>query len=193
LLAEVAGISSSEEAATWAQRALGAKNRLTVTDAASVEQAFEARLAKLASRDAEAAGPPQVQAETVQAPQPPARKRARQRRRPNATINTTIDKSVLTIPEPRRIRDRDHVRYVAKQPCLICGRRPSDAHHLRFAQHPALGRKVSDEFTVPLCRGYHREVHRCGDEPVWWLKMRINPMVKGRELELRTIRCRHQS
>jgi hypothetical protein len=89
-------------------------------------------------------------------------------------------------PEPRRIRDRDHVSFVAKQPCLVCGRQPSDAHHVRFAQSPALGRKVSDEFTVPLCRGHHREVHRCGDEPVWWLKVRINPMVKARALWLRT-------
>ena len=68
----------------------------------------------------------------------------------------------------------------------ICGRQPADAHHLRFAQSPALGRKVSDEFTVPLCRGHHREVHRCGDEPVWWLKVRINPMVKARALWLKT-------
>ena len=98
----------------------------------------------------------------------------------------TIDKSVLTFPEPRRIRDRDHVRFVAKQPCLICGRQPSDAHHVRFAQSPALGRRVSDEFTVPLCRGHHREVHRCGDEPVWWLKVRINPIVKARALWLQT-------
>ena len=59
---------------------------------------------------------------------------------------------------------------MAKQPCLICGRRPADPHHLRFAQHRALGRKVSDEFTVPLCRGHHREVHRCGDEAAWWKK-----------------------
>jgi hypothetical protein len=75
-----------------------------------------------------------------------------------------IDKSLLTLPEPRRIRDKDHVRYVAKQPCLICERKPADAHHLRFAQLQALGRKVSDEFTVPLCRGHHREVHRCGND-----------------------------
>ncbi len=97
-----------------------------------------------------------------------------------------IDKSVLNFPEPRRIRDRDHVRFVAKQPCLICGRQPSDAHHVRFAQSPALGRRVSDEFTVPLCRGHHREVHHCGDEPVWWLKMRINPMTPARALWLKT-------
>jgi hypothetical protein len=53
---------------------------------------------------------------------------------------------------------------------LVCGRRPADA---RFAQSPALGRKVSDEFTVPLCRGHHREVHRCGDEAAWWVKSGI--------------------
>jgi uncharacterized protein len=57
LLAEVAGISSSEEAATWAQRALVAKNRLTAADAASVEQAFGARLATLASQDEEPVKP----------------------------------------------------------------------------------------------------------------------------------------
>ena len=97
-----------------------------------------------------------------------------------------IDKSVLALPEPRRIRDREHVRYVAKQPCLICGRQPSDAHHLRFAQSRALGRKVSDEFTVPLCRGHHREVHRCGDEAAWWRKAGIDPMLRARALWLET-------
>src|SRR5271169_567908 len=72
----------------------------------------------------------------------------------------SVDKSTLSFPEPRRIRDKAHKKFVAQQPCLICGRRPSDAHHLRFTQPRALSRKVSDEFTVPLCRTHHREVHR---------------------------------
>jgi hypothetical protein len=97
-----------------------------------------------------------------------------------------IDKAVLALPEPRRVRDRDHVRYVAKQPCLICGRQPSDAHHLRFSQSRALGRKVSDEFTVPLCRGHHREVHGCGEEAAWWRKSGIDPTVAARALWLET-------
>ena len=84
----------------------------------------------------------------------------------------------------RRNRDRDHVRMIAKQPCLICGRRPTDAHHLRFAQSKALGCKVSDEFTVPLCRGHHRELHRCGDEAAWWNKAGIDPTVPARALWL---------
>jgi hypothetical protein len=98
----------------------------------------------------------------------------------------SIDKSKLSHPEPRRIRDREHVRFVAKQSCLICGRTPTDPHHLRFAQHRSLGRKVSDEFTVPLCRGHHREVHRCGDEAAWWEKAGINPSAAARALWLKT-------
>jgi hypothetical protein len=97
-----------------------------------------------------------------------------------------VDKSFLTLAEPRRIRDREHVRYVAKQSCLICGRKPCDAHHLRFAQSRALGRKVSDEFTVPLCRGHHREIHRHGDEAAWWSRTAIDPMVAARSLWLET-------
>ena len=54
------------------------------------------------------------------------------------------------LPKPTRRRDKEHLRFVSTQPCLACGRLPSDAHHLRFAQRRALGSKVSDEFTVPL-------------------------------------------
>jgi hypothetical protein len=97
-----------------------------------------------------------------------------------------IDKAALTLREPRRVRDREHVRYVAKQPCLVCGRSPSDAHHLRFAQSRALGCKVSDEFVVPLCRGHHREVHRHGDEVSWWQKVGIEPTAAARVLWLET-------
>jgi hypothetical protein len=99
-------------------------------------------------------------------------------------LQSKIDKTVLAVPEPRRVRDRDHVRSVAKQPCLICGRQPSDAHHLRFAQARALGRKASDEFTVPLCRGHHREAHRSGDEVAWWKRAGIDPTMSARVLWL---------
>jgi hypothetical protein len=93
-----------------------------------------------------------------------------------------IDKSVLALSEPRRLRDKGHLRYVSKQPCLICGRRPSDPHHVRFAQLRALGRKVSDEFTVPLCRGHHREVHQPSDEAAWWNKAGIDALSAARKL-----------
>ena len=118
------------------------------------------------------------------AEQPEALRRRRRGRDPATSVN----KTVLALPVLRRIRDREHVKTVAKQPCLVCGRRPADAHHLRFAQSSALGRKVSDEFTVPLCRGHHREVHRCGDEAAWWVKFGIDPTISARALWLKTHR-----
>ena len=87
-----------------------------------------------------------------------------------------IDKSLLTIAEPKRLRDKAHLRFVASQPCLVCGRQPSDPHHLRFAQPRALGLKVSDEFTVPLCRGHHRQLHQAGNEVAWWENLKINAL-----------------
>ena len=93
-----------------------------------------------------------------------------------------IDKSVLTISEPKRLRDKAHLKFVASQPCLICGRQPCDPHHLRFAQPRAIGLKVSDEFTVPLCRGHHRQLHQAGDEIVWWQKFNLKPLEVAREL-----------
>jgi hypothetical protein len=114
------------------------------------------------------------------------RRKVRSRKSAQPSPSASIDKSELNHPEPRRIRDREHVRFVIKQLCLICGRTPSDPHHLRFTQPRALGRKVSDEFTVPLCRGHHREVHRCGDEAAWWEKAGINPSAAARALWLKT-------
>lgn len=87
-----------------------------------------------------------------------------------------IDKSGLPIGAPRRIRDKEHLRYVAAQPCLLCSATPADAHHLRFTQPRALGRKVSDEFTVPLCRAHHRQLHHSGNEAAWWHDMGIDPV-----------------
>jgi len=161
LISELNGLNTAEDAATWAHRVLSTKDTLTVADAECVEQAFQARLTVI-----EAKGP------TITPPEPPRSRRTdrNRERRPRTSVN----KTVLALPVPRRIRDRDHVKSVAKQPCLVCGRHPADAHHLRFAQSPALGRKVSDEFTVPLCRAHHREVHRCGDEAGWWVKIGIN-------------------
>jgi DNA recombination protein Rad52 len=87
-----------------------------------------------------------------------------------------IDKSQLAIAEPKRLRDNAHLKFVASQPCLVCGRQPSDPHHLRFAQPRAIGLKVSDEFTVPLCRGHHRQLHQAGNEETWWEDLQINSL-----------------
>jgi hypothetical protein len=93
-----------------------------------------------------------------------------------------VDKSALQLSEPRRYRDRAHLDFVASQPCLLCGRQPCDAHHLRFMQPRALGRRVSDEFAVPLCRTHHRALHRSGDEAAWWTSVGIDAVTVAHRL-----------
>jgi hypothetical protein len=88
----------------------------------------------------------------------------------------------FALPEPKRRRDKSHLRFVASQPCFVCGRRPSDPHHLRFAQPRALGVKVSDEFTVPLCRVHHRQLHQAGDEIAWWKTFNLDALMVARQL-----------
>jgi len=169
LVREIEGLVTADDAALWAQRRLPAKNQLSAADAQQVEEAFAA---KLAVAQAQSAKSDEVLSEPSLAEQ--------------TSAAAQIDKSVLVFPEPRRVRDRDHIRHMIKQPCLVCGRRPSDPHHLRFAQSRALGRKVSDEFTVPLCRGHHRELHRHGDETGWWQKLGLDPTSAARALWLTT-------
>jgi Rad52/22 family double-strand break repair protein len=97
-------------------------------------------------------------------------------------IRGKIDKSQLAIAEPKRLRDKVHLKFVASQPCLVCGRQPTDPHHLRFAQPRAIGLKVSDEFTVPLCRGHHRQLHQAGNEVAWWEALKINALETAKQL-----------
>jgi hypothetical protein len=94
----------------------------------------------------------------------------------------SIDKSALTIGEPKRIRSKEHLRFVASQPCMICGRAPSQAHHVRFAQSRGVSLKVSDEFTVPLCALHHRENHTTGDEKRWWQDRALDPLAIASDL-----------
>jgi hypothetical protein len=194
MLGELNDIGSSDEAAKWAHRRLPDKNKLNAIDAKHIEAVFRTKLLSFAAHHAEGIPDPKPETDgTVTDPSsagwegngaasestPTKTNPPQPKRRTNP-----IDKAVLSHPQPRRIRDRDHVRFVAQQACLICGRKPCDAHHLRFAQSRALGRKVSDEFTVPLCRGHHREVHRHGDEAAWWRLARIDPLASARELWL---------
>jgi hypothetical protein len=100
----------------------------------------------------------------------------------NNAVVWHVDKSALPLSEPRRYRDRAHLKFVASQPCLRCERQPAEPHHLRFVQPRALSRKVSDEFVVPLCRTHHREVHRHGDEVAWWKAADIDPVAVAHRL-----------
>jgi ERF superfamily len=174
LLSELEGLTSTDLAATWARDALPTKNTLAEADATRVEDAFERKVSALVAAETAGGAPPEAQigessalALAASAPAP-------------------SEESALAISKPRRYRNKDHLRYVARQACLICGRQPSDPHHLRYAQPRALGRKASDEFTVPLCRVHHREVHRIGNEQAWWQVVGIEPLGIAQKLWNRT-------
>jgi hypothetical protein len=168
LIAELEQLVDPEALATWAHQALPLKNQLATTDAQTVETAFAARVSQLG--DAEA------RPESDQAGGHPGQP-------PSTEINAA---GVVAIGKPVRERDRDHLKFVASQPCLVCGRTPSDAHHIKFAEQRAMGRKVSDRFAVPICRLHHRELHRRGNERAWWETQGIDPLAIAASLWTRT-------
>jgi hypothetical protein len=154
LISELSMLTDPEALAAWAHRVLPLKDQLARTDAEAVEAAFAAILTELSAR-----------------PGQNTNGNAGQLSSANAGIE-----AVTTIPKPIRERDRHHLRFVATQPCLVCGRSPTDAHHVKLAELRAIGRKVSDKFTVPLCRLHHRELHRRGNERVWWQSQGLDPL-----------------
>jgi ERF superfamily len=170
LVAELSAINSADDAAIWAHRNLPAKNSLTAVDAQIVEALFRARLSTIGDGKT-AEGPPDqrgvladlLAANSIQKTSAVSKKRSR-------------SGAVRLLGKTVRLRDKDHRKFVTRQPCLVCGRVPSDSHHLTFAQPRALGRRVSDEFTIPVCRIHHRELHRSGDEATWWQKLNIDPL-----------------
>ena len=186
LIADLSRLRSSDEAADWVHKNLVVKNTLTAADADIVEASFRERVLTLEAGPAVAEGqrdhakdddvePPNGQAfiemmgaspaASIILPQKPVGHRSR------CIAAKTI-----------RLRDKEHCRYLMTQPCVVCGRTPSEAHHIRFAQPRALGRKVSDEYTVPVCQLHHRELHRYGDEASWWVGVNVDPLPVALEL-----------
>lgn len=193
--ADIEACQNVEKLTSIANNILQAKNRLTADDAKSIESLFTRRMTALAKKESpELLAAPLIHGSKLQSKdskspeqatnQTKQTKRAEKNRQvmesdQSAVSGETalkIDKSELALGEPRRHRDKNHLRFVASKPCLICERTPTDAHHLRFAQPRAMGRKTSDEFTVPLCRVHHRENHRVGREELWWNAQKIDPL-----------------
>ena len=181
---EIAALDGLDAAVEWTGRSLGAKNTLTGEDAVIVEAAFRERMQvlepeiySLTSAASEAPSSPLTSqpelAPSANLLSAPARN---PRARTASGSRIRMEGSGVTSAKPRRCRDKDHLRFIALQPCTVCGRQPCEAHHIRFAQPNALGRRVSDEFTVPLCRVHHRELHRVGSERSWWGQLNIDPL-----------------
>jgi hypothetical protein len=164
LVSELEQVNETEALAAWAHRALPLKNQLSTSDAQAVEDAFSARLARLG--------------ESV----PDRSEHPKGSGRDNQRAQADPGDRVTIISKPVRERDREHLKFVSSQACLVCGRIPSDAHHIKFAEHQAMGRKVSDRFTVPICRLHHRELHRRGNERAWWESKAVDPLIAAATL-----------
>lgn len=187
LLAEMAGIPAGEGLAVWAQRGLSVKNTLTAEDAHAVEDAFAVKLKGLADNQASLTEPPTSAVAVPSQDDAAGIDPAANSNGSDSLASPSSGSLWHPMTKPRRIRDKRHRQFVSAQACIICGRQPCDAHHLRFAQPTALGRKVSDEFTVPLCRVHHRELHRVGNEVGWWAEAKIDPIDVARQLWERSI------
>ena len=187
LIIELAAIATADEAVTWAQRSLPAKNTLASADADVIEQAFRVKMHSVERIENDKATSPAPSGDQLDKfdTQPGLNAPKLDTGLPPDIVPSSDgpklapmedDQNAIALTKPVRKRDKAHRDFVCSQPCLICGRRPSDAHHIRFGQPRALGRKVSDEFTVPLCRVHHRDLHRGSDEKKWWEAAKIEPM-----------------
>ena len=175
----MSGIVTDDEAAGWVRKNFPAKNTLTSEDAEKVEASFRQGLAAIEVGPPSAArGQPldnfgnEPTGDQTQAPE------SHETHGPETAVVRRRRIAAKTI----RLRDKEHCKFVAAQPCVVCGRTPAEAHHLRFAQPRVLNRKVSDEFTVPVCQLHHRELHRYGDEASWWAGANIDPLSIALEL-----------
>jgi hypothetical protein len=119
MLEELNTIGSEDEATRWAHRRLKEENKLNAADARHIEEAFAAKLLGFAIHKPEGAPQP-----TSAAPAS-GNKNAGDKKGKAATTSSAIDKSGLTHPEPRRVRDRDHVRFVPSKPVWSAGGSPA--------------------------------------------------------------------
>jgi hypothetical protein len=183
LLTELEKLQTVDELTLWALRRLPRKNRLTDPDAGVVEVAYEGRLATAQAEAAKEADQFRDAREAIIGdPTQREHELSHQSNQHSAQLDPGFEAAVIQLPKMLRQRDKAHLAFVASQPCLVCQRAPSDAHHLRFAQPRALGRKSSDEFTVPLCRAHHRELHRAGNERSWGANIGIAPLDVANQL-----------
>ena len=164
LISELERLSDLEALAEWAHRVLPCKNQLLAEDAVTLESAFSTKLGQLEKGETSSETPDVSRGIAL-----------------SGQVGSA-EPQVTVISKPVRERDREHLRFVASRPCLVCGRSPSDAHHVKFAEQRAMGRKVSDKFAVPVCRLHHRELHRRGDERTWWAEHEIEPLAVAANL-----------
>jgi ERF superfamily len=187
LIAEIKGLMDGDDLALWAHRRLPAKNTLTKADAIAVEGAYRAVLDD-SNKDVLDDLPESDSGRQSNSDYPESAAAIGATGAPPQVKDQNDPQLVTPLRKPVRARNKSHLTFVAAQPCLVCQRSPCDAHHLKFAEPRTLGRKVSDEFTVPICREHHQQLHRHGNEAAWWANLGIAPLETAKELWSATLR-----
>src|SRR5580704_14649497 len=180
LRADLSQLQSGDHAAHWVHNNLAAKNTLIPADADAVEAGFREKLATI--ERASAARQERLHSGPMEDPEPPVGKPFVATIEGAVAVAPPVTSDIASARRRRvaaktiRLRDKEHCKFVTTQPCVVCGRTPTEAHHIRFAQPRALGRKASDEYTVPVCRLHHRDLHSYGDEASWWAAVNVDPV-----------------
>ncbi|QIO32780.1 ERF family protein [Bradyrhizobium sp. 1(2017)] len=181
LLGELTLQEGGDGLLAWTKATLPIKNTLLEADAHILEAAYQkkfeqAALPELSIPEQDTKWPTEQLASSTRSDSAPA-------------VDLPLKPPIADAPgdlafpkEPLRKRSKEHLKFVRSQACLVCKNSPADPHHLKFAQPRTLGRKVSDEFTVPLCRFHHQALHRHGDERAWWANLQISPLLIAKKL-----------
>ena len=169
LLAEMEGLARKDDFDAWTLRAWPKANSLTPADGDRVRQAFQVRLNR-----------PQTTAdERVRSTEP-------DRAAASDEARSRIDKSLLAIPVLRRLRDKTHLRFMAKQPCLDLRapalRCPSSAVRA-IPRSQSQGQRRIHGPAVPGTPS-RTAPHRQGTD--WWAKAGLEPISLARKLWLET-------
>lgn len=87
----------------------------------------------------------------------------------------------------QRVENRDHLAFIRRLPCVICGTHANiQAAHIRarstqFRKRQAgAAEKPDDKWTVPLCAAHHLfgpDAQHDLNELVWWARQGIDPFV----------------
>lgn len=65
----------------------------------------------------------------------------------------------MLIPKQNFIRDKNHLAFIRKLPCIVCGKSPCEAAHIRTNSGAGTGIKPGDDRVVPLCTMCHKKQH----------------------------------
>ena len=183
----MAQLQSSDEAADWVHKNMPVENELTAADADLVASGLP--------RPARGHRGRNVRARKRTAPGGGQRRNRAKRTAPRfwrSAFSRSIGKARAGVDGPARSPGGARAGRRRARP-FVCATKSIASMWRRSPASSAAGRrgkrtifalpnlvrssrKVSDEYTVPVCRLHHRELHRYGDEASCWAGVGVDPL-----------------